>query len=192
MIYPLNPHDVSKNKFAFLNNGLISLRVWLEKNHESVLTMYIAILFNLPPTSGHLHPLQVENLRLRVDEDFSGKFSIYRVNSLEKACNLEFYKSRAFLLRKIVDWIHFWHTMKLTSLLSVNYCTWYVCVCGGCTVLNVRFYIWLVSKSWNIFWKKIVIKSQGKSIMKFHFRISVGTLLQHLFDHIDSEWSLVI
>ena len=39
---------------------------------------HMAIFFNLPLTSNHLHPLQVENcdsnLRLVVDEDDNGKF----------------------------------------------------------------------------------------------------------------------
>ena len=45
---------------------------------------YMAILFNFPPTSNHLHPLQVENCasnsRLVVDEDDNGKFRLQRVN----------------------------------------------------------------------------------------------------------------
>ena len=44
---------------------------------------YIVILFNLSPTSNHLHPLQVENCdsnsRLEVDEDDNNKFRIERV-----------------------------------------------------------------------------------------------------------------
>ena len=47
---------------------------------------YMAIFFNLSPTSNHLHPLQVENCdsnsRLVVDEDDNGKFRLERVNSL--------------------------------------------------------------------------------------------------------------
>ena len=41
---------------------------------------YMAIFFNLPPTSSHLHPLQVENSRLVVDEDDNGKFGLEGVN----------------------------------------------------------------------------------------------------------------
>ena len=44
---------------------------------------YMAIFFNFPPTSNHLHPLQVENcdsnLRLVVDEDDNGKLRPKRV-----------------------------------------------------------------------------------------------------------------
>ena len=44
----------------------------------------MAIFFNFPPTSNHLHPLQVENCdsnsRLVVDEDDNGKFRLERVN----------------------------------------------------------------------------------------------------------------
>ena len=47
---------------------------------------YMANFFNLPPTSSHLHPLQVENCdsnsRLVVDEDDNGKFRLERVNKL--------------------------------------------------------------------------------------------------------------
>ena len=45
--------------------------------------MYMAIFFNFPPTSSHLHPLEVENCdsnsRLVVDEDDNGKFKPERV-----------------------------------------------------------------------------------------------------------------
>ena len=44
---------------------------------------YMAIFFNLPPTSSHLHPLQVENCgsnsRIVVDEDDNCKFRLERV-----------------------------------------------------------------------------------------------------------------
>ena len=47
---------------------------------------YMAIFFNFPPTSNHLHPLQVENCnsnsRLVVDEDDNGKFRLERVKHL--------------------------------------------------------------------------------------------------------------
>ena len=47
---------------------------------------YMAIFFNFPPTSNHLHPLQVENCdsnsRLVVDEDDNGKVRLERVNIL--------------------------------------------------------------------------------------------------------------
>ena len=46
--------------------------------------MKIVIFFNLPPTSNHLHSLQVENCDsdslLVVDEDDNGKFRLERVN----------------------------------------------------------------------------------------------------------------
>ena len=46
---------------------------------------YMVIFFNLPPTSSHLHPLQVENCdsnsRLVVDEDDNGKFRLERVKA---------------------------------------------------------------------------------------------------------------
>ena len=42
----------------------------------------MVIFLNLPPTSNHLHPLQVENCdsnsRLVVDEDDNGKFRLER------------------------------------------------------------------------------------------------------------------
>ena len=44
---------------------------------------YMAIFFNFPPTSNHLHPQQAENCgsnsRLVVDED-NGKFRLERLN----------------------------------------------------------------------------------------------------------------
>ena len=47
---------------------------------------YIAIIFNLSPTSNHLHPLQVENCdsnsRLVVDEDDNGLFRLQRVKHM--------------------------------------------------------------------------------------------------------------
>ena len=46
----------------------------------------MVIFFNFPPTSSHLHPLQVENCdsnsRLVVDEDDNGKFRLERVKAL--------------------------------------------------------------------------------------------------------------
>ena len=51
---------------------------------------YMAISFNFSPTSGHLHPLQVENCdsnsRLVVDEDDNGKFRLERVNAMTLIC----------------------------------------------------------------------------------------------------------
>ena len=45
---------------------------------------YMTIFFNFSPTSGHLHPLQVENCdsnsRLVVNEDDNGKLRPDRVN----------------------------------------------------------------------------------------------------------------
>ena len=47
---------------------------------------YMAIIFNFPPTSSHLHPLQVENCdsnsRLVVDEDDNGKVRLERVKKV--------------------------------------------------------------------------------------------------------------
>ena len=44
---------------------------------------YMAIFFNFPPTSNHLHPLQAENWdsnsRLVVDEDVNDKFRLQTV-----------------------------------------------------------------------------------------------------------------
>ena len=48
---------------------------------------YMAIFFTFPPTSNHLHPLQVENCgsnsRLVVDEDDNGKLRLERVKCLK-------------------------------------------------------------------------------------------------------------
>ena len=40
---------------------------------------YMAIFFTFPPTSNHLHPLQVENSRGVVDEDDYGKIRLEKV-----------------------------------------------------------------------------------------------------------------
>ena len=49
-----------------------------------LIDQYMAILFNFPPTSNLLHPLQVENCdsnsRLVVGEDDNVKFKLERVN----------------------------------------------------------------------------------------------------------------
>ena len=49
---------------------------------------YMAIFFNFPPTSSHLHSLQVENCDsnswLVVDEDDNGKLRPERVNSVTR------------------------------------------------------------------------------------------------------------
>ena len=37
--------------------------------------------FNLPPTSSHLHPLQVNNSRLVEDEDDDGEFMLEKLLS---------------------------------------------------------------------------------------------------------------
>ena len=54
-----------------------------EHFHETVLILTMSFL-KLSPTSGHLHPLQVENCdsdsRLVVDEDDYGKLRLERVN----------------------------------------------------------------------------------------------------------------
>ena len=47
---------------------------------------YMAIFFNLSPSSSHLHPLQAENCdsnsRLVVGEDDYGKFRLERVKTI--------------------------------------------------------------------------------------------------------------
>ena len=52
---------------------------------------YMAIFFNISPTSNPLHPLQVENCdsnsRLVVDEDDNGKFRPERVNMFNNHFN---------------------------------------------------------------------------------------------------------
>ena len=51
---------------------------------------HLAIFFIFSPTSGHLHPLQVENCdsnsRLVVDEDDNGKFRLERFEVLNIFC----------------------------------------------------------------------------------------------------------
>ena len=73
-----------KHHFASVKNDLISYTkgFYNENVHEtaSIITIY---LFRLPPTSSHLHPLQVENCdsnsRLLVDEDDKDKLRPERV-----------------------------------------------------------------------------------------------------------------
>ena len=52
---------------------------------------YMAIFFNFPPTSNHLHPLQVENCdsnsRLVVDEYDNGKVRLERVKHVKQINN---------------------------------------------------------------------------------------------------------
>ena len=76
---------------------------------------YMAIFFNFPPTSNHLHPLQVENCdsnsRLVVDEDDNGKFRLERV----KVIPYPFSKHETLAQR--------WFTIeKCTLLFHLNRC----------------------------------------------------------------------
>ena len=58
------------------------------KIYMKIVHQYLAIFFNLPPTSNHPHPLQVENCdsnsRLVVDEDDNGKFRLESINRLSE------------------------------------------------------------------------------------------------------------
>ena len=67
---------------------------------------YMAVFFNFPPTSSHLHPLQVENCdsnsRLVVDENDNGKFRLERVLTGEKVFSLQphmFFSHRKYKYR---------------------------------------------------------------------------------------------
>ena len=81
---PLNPHAAPKHHSASLKNDLIShIQGFRMKNFDVAILIETIYFFNLPPTSSHLHPLQVENCesnsRLIVDE---GKFRLERVKNL--------------------------------------------------------------------------------------------------------------
>ena len=72
----------------------------------------MAIFFNLPPTSNHLHPLQIvncdRNSRLVVDEDDNDKFGLERVkirsNSLVLIC--VYFQLQKYVLFYIVEKRH--------------------------------------------------------------------------------------
>ena len=59
------------------------------KIYVKLFYQYMAIFFNLPPPSNHLHPLQVENCdsnsRLVVDEDDNGKLRPERVKTVPRS-----------------------------------------------------------------------------------------------------------
>ena len=83
---PLNPHDALKHHFKSLKNDLISWNlVVLGRKFSRNCFKNNSIFFHLPPTSSHLHPLQVENCdsnsRLVVGEDDDGKFRLERVKT---------------------------------------------------------------------------------------------------------------
>ena len=64
---------------------------------------YMAIFFNFPPTSNHLHPLQVENCgsNSRLKDD-NGKFRLERVKAL-KYFRLIYGGYRVFLFEIILN-----------------------------------------------------------------------------------------
>ena len=86
VLNPLRPHDALKHHFISLKTDLIFIqpRVLEREFLCNWLTNTWVIVITFPPTSNHLHPLQVENCgsnsRLVVDEDENGKFRIERVN----------------------------------------------------------------------------------------------------------------
>ena len=85
-----NPHDALKHAFGSPKKNLIfpNLRV-LERQFSWNCFNNNDFIFHLPPTTSHLHPLQVKNCdsnsRLVVDEDDNGKFRPDRVTAYLKA-----------------------------------------------------------------------------------------------------------
>ena len=86
----LSPHGASKHNFTSLKIDLIliQLRSFRRRIFMKMFYQYMSIVFNVPPTSSHLHSLQVENCDsnsgLVVDVDDNGKFRPERVKHIIK------------------------------------------------------------------------------------------------------------
>ena len=82
---PFKPSRCIKASFYITENRLNfpTTRGFRMKISMKLVYQYMAVFFNFPPTSNHLHPLQVENCdsnsRLVVDEDDHDKFRLERV-----------------------------------------------------------------------------------------------------------------
>ena len=85
---PFKPSRCNKASFCISEESpnFVHVGVLEQKFYDTVLiiTMYF---FHLPPTSSHLHPLQVENCvsnsRLVVNEDDNGKFRLKKGQSAD-------------------------------------------------------------------------------------------------------------
>ena len=96
-ILSLKPTRCIKALFYIPENRPDFLRTRGFKNKISIklFYQYMKIFFNFPPTSNHLHPLQVENCdsnsRLLVNEDDNGKFRLERVKfEWTQICHLKY------------------------------------------------------------------------------------------------------
>ena len=80
---PLSPHDALKHHFTSLKTDLIFPTTDFGMKISMKLVYQYMAIFNFPPTSSHLHPLQVENCDsnspLVVEEDDNDKFRPERV-----------------------------------------------------------------------------------------------------------------
>ena len=100
IVQPFKPSRCIKASFSIIENILDFLTTKGFKRQISMKLFYeyIAIFFNLSPTSSHLYPLQVENCdsnsRLVVGEDDNGKFRLER--------DKRFFKNRSIIAHIII------------------------------------------------------------------------------------------
>ena len=109
-VNPFNPHDALKQHFTSLKTDLIFLQPRVLERKFQWNWFLWDMFFTFPPTSSHLHPLQVENcgsnLRLVVDADDNGKFRLERVN-------------KTTIVYNSLSWIQMRGATYVPSLLSV-------------------------------------------------------------------------
>ena len=80
------PSRCSKESFYIPENTIYfpTTKGFRRKIPMKLVYQYMVIFFTFPPTSNHLHPLQVENCdsnsRLVVNKDDNGKVRLERVN----------------------------------------------------------------------------------------------------------------
>ena len=99
-LQPFKPSRCIKASFYITENRLNfpTTKGFRTKISMKLLYQYMAIFITFPPTSNHLHPLQVENCdsnsRLVVDEDDYGNLRLERVNEFIFKDNLRGKKKR--------------------------------------------------------------------------------------------------
>ena len=122
------------NIFNFPTTKGFRIKISVKLVHQCM-----AILFNFPPTSNHLHPLQVENCgsnsRLVVDEDDHGKVRLERVKSASD--------ERLVLLM-----------LFGISLKAIDFVTW--------TVLNAQLFNPLTAKLFNLNFHPLEVVSRWR------------------------------
>ena len=98
-INPLSPHDALKHHFTSLKTDLFYFPTI--KGIRAKIPM--KRVYHYMATSNYLHPVQVENSRLVVDEDDNGKFMLKRVKHMYKAWHLSPLISSQLLQRNILN-----------------------------------------------------------------------------------------